>query len=208
MKEDLIKDKELVLISQTEGIRRDANDPLSGVALATYDTVGDIIGGLVAGPVEAAKHVGPRLAKHEEEKLDAPPSVRFSVRQESTPRTSDSDSWPTEPEQASWKPPQPEAAQSWEPRIWSEGKPEPNRLDATLGAAPTAAKNIALETGKGLGRIVGAGLKAPMTVTHGVTRGFHNLPKLYGDDVREYENVTDLKSGLSVSAKVRTSTHV
>jgi hypothetical protein len=61
--------------------------------------------------------------------------------------------------------------------------------------------DIAVSAGKGLGRIVTASLKSPMLVLHGVTRGFHNLPKLYGEEVREYENVTDLKSGLLVSAK-------
>lgn len=64
------------------------------------------------------------------------------------------------------------------------------------------AKDIAVGTGIGLGRILGAGLKAPMTVTNGFTRGFHNLPKAYGGEVREYE-VTDLKSGFETSYKVR-----
>ena len=40
-----------------------------------------------------------------------------------------------------------------------------------------------------------------MNFTHGISRGFHNVPKLYGEQVREYENITDLRSGLSVSAK-------
>jgi hypothetical protein len=105
--------------------------------------------------------------------------------------------------QVTWTPPQSETEQSsWEGRIWSEGEPTPDRLKQTVGATPSAVKEIALSTGKGLGRIVGAPLKAPMVFTHGVTRGFHNLPKLYGGEVREYENVTDLKSGLIVSGKV------
>ena len=69
---------------------------------------------------------------------------------------------------------------------------------SAIGAAGQVAKG----TGKGLGKIVGAGFKAPMTFTHGLTRGFHNVPKLYGEEVREYENVVDIKSGLTVSAKV------
>ena len=68
---------------------------------------------------------------------------------------------------------------------------------------PHAAAKVAIGTSKGMGRIVTASLKSPMLVMHGVTRGFHNLPKTYGEEVREYENVTGLRSGLVVSAKVR-----
>lgn len=82
-----------------------------------------------------------------------------------------------------------------------EEQSEPEHLNRPTQSSPNAAKEIALSTGKGLGSIVGAGLKAPMVFTNGVTRGFHNLPKLYGGEVRELENVTDLKSGLAVSAK-------
>ncbi|KAF7197803.1 Sterol 3-beta-glucosyltransferase UGT80B1 [Pseudocercospora fuligena] len=57
-------------------------------------------------------------------------------------------------------------------------------------------------TAKGVHRIVGAGIKSPLDFTMGLTRGFHNAPKLYGDDtVRKSENVTDLKSGLRAAAK-------
>ncbi|KAA8575534.1 hypothetical protein EYC84_004679 [Monilinia fructicola] len=40
----------------------------------------------------------------------------------------------------------------------------------------------AIGAGKGISRIVGAGLKSPMDFTLGLARGFHNAPKLYGDD--------------------------
>ncbi len=51
--------------------------------------------------------------------------------------------------------------------------------------------------------IVGAGLKAPMDITHNVARGFHNLPKMYGDEtVRPLEKVTDVQSGLQAAGKV------
>lgn len=66
-------------------------------------------------------------------------------------------------------------------------------LDAALGA------------GKGIGRIVGAGLKSPMDFTLGLARGFHNAPKLYGDEsVRQADKVTDLQSGLKAAGKVLT----
>lgn len=42
-----------------------------------------------------------------------------------------------------------------------------------------------------------------MDFTLGIARGFHNAPKLYGDDtVRPQEKVTDFKSGLKAAGKV------
>lgn len=67
---------------------------------------------------------------------------------------------------------------------------------------PHAAAQVAIGTGKGMGRIVTASLKSPMHIMNGITRGFHNLPKSYGENVREYENVTGMRSGFVVSAKV------
>jgi hypothetical protein len=67
---------------------------------------------------------------------------------------------------------------------------------------PEAATKVAVETGKGMGRVVTASLKTPMMLSNAITRGFHNWPKAYGEEVREYENVTGIKSGFLVSAKV------
>jgi hypothetical protein len=57
-------------------------------------------------------------------------------------------------------------------------------------------------TGKGISRIVGAGLRSPMDMTLAVTRGFHNVPRLYGEEPRHVDKVTDLRSGLRTSGKV------
>ena len=67
-------------------------------------------------------------------------------------------------------------------------------LDAALGA------------GKGIGRIVGAGVKSPMDFTLSLARGFHNAPKLYGDDsVRQPDKITGFQSGLKAAGKVSAS---
>ncbi|KAI9682312.1 MAG: hypothetical protein M1817_000366 [Caeruleum heppii] len=63
-------------------------------------------------------------------------------------------------------------------------------MDAIMGA------------GKGVGRIVEAGLKSPMDFTLGLARGFHNAPKLYGDHtVRSPDRVTGFQSGLKAAGK-------
>ena len=62
----------------------------------------------------------------------------------------------------------------------------------------------ALRTGKGVGRIVGVGLKSPLDFTMSLARGFHNAPKLYGDEsVRQTNKVTGIQSGLRVAGQVR-----
>ncbi|WPH03180.1 Hypothetical protein R9X50_00605600 [Acrodontium crateriforme] len=64
------------------------------------------------------------------------------------------------------------------------------------------AVDTALGTGKGVSRIIGAGFNAPMEFTMGVAKGFHNAPKLYGDDtVRKSDHVTDFKSGVKAATK-------
>ena len=46
------------------------------------------------------------------------------------------------------------------------------------------------------------GLKSPMDFTLALARGFHNAPKLYGDDtVRNPDKVTGFKSGLKTAGK-------
>lgn len=76
-------------------------------------------------------------------------------------------------------------------------------LKADRPLAKGMAAEFALDSGKGVSRIVGTGLKAPMDITLGVAQGFGNLPKVYGDDtVREKKKVTGIGSGLMAAGKV------
>ncbi|KAF2768855.1 UDP-Glycosyltransferase/glycogen phosphorylase [Teratosphaeria nubilosa] len=62
--------------------------------------------------------------------------------------------------------------------------------------------NTALQTGQGLRKIAGAAFSSPMDFTMSLTKGFHNAPKLYGDEtVRKPDQVTDFKSGLKAASK-------
>jgi hypothetical protein len=46
-------------------------------------------------------------------------------------------------------------------------------------------------------------MKSPLDFTLGLARGFHNAPKLYGDDtVRPQAKVTDFQSGIKAAGKV------
>ncbi|KAK3310645.1 glycosyltransferase family 1 protein [Chaetomium strumarium] len=71
-------------------------------------------------------------------------------------------------------------------------------------STPTNPMNLdmAVAAGKGVGRIVGAGLRFQANFCLGLARGFRNAPKLYNDDtVRPPEKVTDLVSGMKVAGK-------
>ncbi|KAI4196827.1 MAG: hypothetical protein LQ350_006293 [Teloschistes chrysophthalmus] len=79
----------------------------------------------------------------------------------------------------------------------SDSQSERFSLDAAVGG------------GKGLGRIVGAGLKSPLDFTLGLARGFHNAPKLYGDEsVRQPDKVTGIQSGLKAAGKFAKNTNL
>ena len=69
--------------------------------------------------------------------------------------------------------------------------------------------SAALGTGKGVSRIIGTGLKAPMDFSLGLARGFHNLPRLYGDDtVRPLDPIDSFQSGMKTVGKVCTAVQV
>ncbi len=59
-----------------------------------------------------------------------------------------------------------------------------------------------VHTSKGLGRFVKAFVQTPMEISVSLTKGFHNLPKLWGDDtVRPQEQVSDFKAGAMAAGK-------
>ncbi|KAL2063107.1 hypothetical protein VTL71DRAFT_6179 [Oculimacula yallundae] len=75
-------------------------------------------------------------------------------------------------------------------------------VKADREVAAGLATDFALDSGKGISRIVGTGLKAPMDMTLNISRGFGNVPKLYGDEtVREEEKITGVVSGLGAAGK-------
>lgn len=60
-----------------------------------------------------------------------------------------------------------------------------------------------ISTGKGVGRVVSAGVGSYMNFTLALAKGFHNAPKLYGDTtVRPHEKISGFSSGLRVAGKV------
>jgi hypothetical protein len=62
--------------------------------------------------------------------------------------------------------------------------------------------DTAYGTGKGISKIIGAGLKSPMDFTMALSKGFHNIPRLYGEEPRPIDKVTGIKSGIRAAGKV------
>lgn len=80
---------------------------------------------------------------------------------------------------------------------------EAGRQSPVSGTGPRIDLETAINASKGVGRIIDAGLKSPMDFTLSLARGFHNAPKLYGDDsVRPHERITGFQSGLRAAGKV------
>ncbi|KAH8886694.1 UDP-Glycosyltransferase/glycogen phosphorylase [Thozetella sp. PMI_491] len=72
----------------------------------------------------------------------------------------------------------------------------------SAGGIANGVEAVAVSATKGIGSIVGAGLKSPVVITDGLARGFHNAPRLYGDTtLREEQKVTGFVSGLSAAGK-------
>jgi hypothetical protein len=66
----------------------------------------------------------------------------------------------------------------------------------------SSGKDQNIHTSSGIGRLVKAGVQSPMDLSMGITTGFHNAPKLWGDDtVRRPQRVSDIKSGFKAMGK-------
>ncbi len=62
---------------------------------------------------------------------------------------------------------------------------------------------LIIGTSKAIGKIIVAGIKSPFEVSLSAARGFHNAPRLYGDEtVRPQERITGVWSGLKAAGKV------
>ncbi|KEQ68506.1 UDP-Glycosyltransferase/glycogen phosphorylase, partial [Aureobasidium namibiae CBS 147.97] len=91
------------------------------------------------------------------------------------------------------------------PHLTAEGSTDGEKRSRSSSLAAALQGQVidaAFGTSKGVSRIVGAGFKSPMDFTHALAKGFHNAPKLYGDEsVRKPDKITDFRSGLRAATK-------
>ncbi|GAB7349365.1 hypothetical protein MBLNU459_g8492t2 [Dothideomycetes sp. NU459] len=77
-----------------------------------------------------------------------------------------------------------------------------NRDKSGSGKDRDRLRQTGAHTSKGLGRFTKALVKSPMEVSISLTKGFNNLPKLWGDDtVRPEARVSDFMSGAKAAGK-------
>ncbi|KAH8593081.1 putative glucosyl/glucuronosyl transferase [Bisporella sp. PMI_857] len=77
-----------------------------------------------------------------------------------------------------------------------------SRNESGSGKDPDILRPTGVHTSKGAGRFIRTFVQIPMEISVGLTKGFHNLPKLWGDDtVRPQEQISDFKSGAIAAGK-------
>jgi UDP:flavonoid glycosyltransferase YjiC (YdhE family) len=81
-----------------------------------------------------------------------------------------------------------------------------SRVHSRNEAGPSSAPDMLRPTGihmtKGAGRFVKAVVQGPVDISVNLTRGLHNIPRLWGDDtVRPQHRVSDMKSGVKAVGK-------
>ncbi|KAI4702974.1 hypothetical protein J4E81_001847 [Alternaria sp. BMP 2799] len=170
-------------------------EPISGFGMGILRTLGSMSMGIAEMPSETAKAVqapfGPSRQQSDTSVRNAAKRSEPSLLGESSTSSS------------SQQHPHPSAM---ERKPLARSQTTPN-LSTPASRAPSVASSSSkdndmlrptgLRTSRGFGRIVKAGVQSPMELSVGITKGFHNAPKLWNDTtVRPQEKVSDLKSGM------------
>jgi hypothetical protein len=72
-----------------------------------------------------------------------------------------------------------------------------NVQESSSSKDPNMLRPTGVHMSKGVGRFVKATVQGPVDISVNLTRGMHNMPKIWGDDtVRPQERVSDFKSGV------------
>ncbi|KAL4888477.1 hypothetical protein BDV59DRAFT_211085 [Aspergillus ambiguus] len=75
--------------------------------------------------------------------------------------------------------------------------PSRSRNESDAGKQPDMLRPTGVHVSKGAGRFVKAVVQGPVDISVNFARGFHNIPRLWGDDtVRPQERVSNFKSGI------------
>ena len=72
---------------------------------------------------------------------------------------------------------------------------------SSVSSSEDIATDLAVHTGHALGETGEALVKAPIDISHAISQGFHNAPRLYGDKVRPAPRITGMHSGLRAAGR-------
>ena len=205
-------------------------EPFTGAAAALIGTIGNMMMGVADFPVEMLKAL--RIAQTEKKDKEAETKDKVSSESgtptSSTPNTSRSPTRTFSESSIPQRTASPVQSDGLSQVASSEANPPatpttPNHrhfVSSVSGHDPQkgsrsssparpsggASNQMSLESmidsGKGVSRIMSAGIKSHMDFTMALAKGFHNAPKLYGDDtVRKSERITGVQSGLKAAGK-------
>jgi hypothetical protein len=224
LSEKIIDTQDLELLRVFEYDDSKANvpwDPISSLLANTTTTVANVLKGVAAGPIEAYKQANSsKFHPNTQRNLSGGES---SMQSQWDARTLGTDSTSVKSEKTATEPQYAPSRGSAEKgrHLSMTSRKDNGTLEtgsvssrgtnssfhshtpaATSSSPLNGAGVIALESTKGVGRIMGAGLKTPVTFTNGLARGFHNVPTLYGDEtVRPEPKINGIKSGLVAAGK-------
>ncbi|KAH6878387.1 hypothetical protein J4E91_000045 [Alternaria rosae] len=170
-------------------------DPISGFGMGILRTLGSMSMGIAEMPSETAKAVQAPFGPGRQQ---SDTSVRNAAKRSESSLVGESSASSSSQQHRQ------SGAIASKPLARSQTVPNlPTSPSQTYSLASSSNKDndmlrpTGLRTSKGFGRIVKAGVQSPMELSVGITKGFHNAPRLWNDTtVRPQEKVTDLKSGM------------
>ncbi|KAL8370376.1 hypothetical protein RB595_000650 [Gaeumannomyces hyphopodioides] len=188
-------------------------EPVTGLAGSVVASISDVVTGVGGVPVRIAKSSGKRKEK-KKKRQEAKAKAKDAKKQEKDGKKKEPNQ---EPSSATKSPKDATAPKDTDAQNHAQPSKEPSSQaqkqhkdndDAssvhTAGTADTSetnpAEDVAKNVGKGVGKSARALAKAPVDISMAVAQGFHNAPRLYGDDtVRRPLRVTGIRSGLKAA---------
>jgi hypothetical protein len=167
-------------------------EPLTGAAGSLMSSVGNIFGGVGGVPYRIGKSAKKRREKKKDKKEKKEKKKGKEKEEEKGP-----DSGESKQNSGDSKPDQQENSNEDDTHTDTTTTHAINRRSTASTTATNPAKDAARQVGRGAVKSASALARAPVDLSLALAQGFHNAPRLYGDDtVRRPTRVTGIKSGL------------
>ena len=191
-------------------------DPISGGFTAFTGAIGGMIMGLADIPTETWKAIQMPAGRSRQQSQTSIRSIATKSKEsvvESNPSQLTSSAQNGNKENRSGRPNPTSHVQSSTMSSQSQGqknrdsnndtsKESHNRFERGQGANADMLRPTGVHMSKGAGRFVNALVHGPVNISVNLTRGMHNVPKMWGDNtVRPQERVNDFRSGVKAVSR-------
>jgi UDP:flavonoid glycosyltransferase YjiC (YdhE family) len=174
-------------------------DPLSGFATAVFGAISSMAMGVADLPSETVKAL---LVPFGSSRQQSQALKSTMARESETSQVGGIPTLPLSPEQSQTSLNMQESLTRVQSVPNASRTQVRSRNESRTGKDHDMLRQTGAHTSKGFGRIVKTALQSPMDLSMSITEGFHNAPKLWGDDtVRPPQKVSDLKSGARAVGK-------